>query len=271
MTRSSNKSPARNRKKKKQQKPTNKKLMIALTIVAIAGVTFIAIRIWVRNTQITDWKVCGKGEMLEISSNTCVSKPKVVNGIEEGIENRPSSFKLTGNNGEILFQVSSNTMIELFAYHSPSMDYENAPGDEFIYIDPTTNTFERATLQEVQKMKNDGIVCLDAKDAWDNIGKDTCVSFTPNNAKWSGNHYFLNEQQEYRNGFVAAVMVEFTDWDSLTKEYFDKGAISVYGTIEKYEGHPEIKIYASGAISTAVPIGYSNTYGIIYKNTRKYP
>lgn len=268
-------SKKKSKKKKTKTKKSSKKIYIIIATIATVVIAItIFIIIFVRSTQITDWRVCDKGVMLDVSTNQCVPKPQVINGSEEGIESRPRVFEVKDSSGEVIFRVSSNTMIELFSYHKPSvtLDFETAStGDDYLYIDPSTNTFERANLEEVKRMKEKGDVCLDAKDAWENIGKDTCVAFNPQNAKWTDSHYFFNEQQEYRNGFVAAVMVKFTEWDNLTEKYMNKNAISVYGTIEQYEGHPEIKIYASGAISNAVPIGYSETYGLIYKNTRKNP
>lgn len=269
-----NSSKKRSKKKITRTKKSSRKKYIILSVILATVVITTLVIIWVRSTQTIDWRVCGKGEMLDVPTNQCVPKPQVIDGAEEGIDDSPMVLNIKDNTGKVVFRVSSGTMIELFTYHKPSIyfDYKTAStGDDYLYIDPSTNTFERASLQEVKEMKERGDVCLDAKDAWNNIGKDTCVTFTPNNAKWTEGYYFFNEQQEYRNGFVAAVMVKFTEWDNLTEKYLNGDAISVYGTIEKYEGHPEIKIYASGAISNAVPIGWNDTYGFIYKNTRKNP
>jgi hypothetical protein len=119
---------------------------------------------------------------------------------------------------------------------------------------------------EIARKKQSGEVCLSAAESWDNIGKNTCVAFHPDYFYSTGyGRMFINEQQDYRNGFVAPLMYNYMiSWDNLLASY-RVSMVAVSGTIERYEGHPEIKVYNLNQITIPTLVSCDTSYGCVYR------
>ena len=92
--------------------------------------------------------------------------------------------------------------------------------------------------------------CLSAKDTWNNIGKNTCVIFSPAKFARSKGYYFIDEKANYTDGFVVFVgKKDIMSWNNFLIKYDVGKKIKVTGTIEMYQGHPEIKVYNLSQIS----------------------
>lgn len=128
---------------------------------------------------------------------------------------------------------------------------------------------ERKTrlAQEIRRKKINGELCLSSKDAWlyAGSGKNYCVVFHPG---WFYNTgyglMFINEKEDYRNGFVAPLMKYYMiSWDELLAKYqVDK--IAVTGELVWYEGHPEIKIYDLSQITIPKAYNCETSEGCVY-------
>ena len=106
----------------------------------------------------------------------------------------------------------------------------NKPDDQIV-IDSTPTT--KTTKSE----------CLTAAESWNHIGEKACVIFYPRSFAKSGNYYFIDEKEDYKNGFVVFFASKNSiSWDDFVKKYKVGKNLKVTGTIERYEGHPEIKI-----------------------------
>ena len=105
----------------------------------------------------------------------------------------------------------------------------------------------RAKLaQEIKQKKENGELCISSAEAWlyAGSGKNYCVVFHPGYFYDTGyGLMFIDEKEDYRNGFVAPLMRYYMiSWEELISKYkVDK--IAVTGELVWYEGHPEIKVY----------------------------
>lgn len=103
--------------------------------------------------------------------------------------------------------------------------------------------YEVGTSVEIFAGKYSKDYCLSASDTWLYIGEKRCVVFSYAYMSCSNGYCFLDEKQDYNNGFVAFFgRYRMYTWDSFKATFYGKGPILVCGTIYKYNGHPEIKI-----------------------------
>lgn len=103
--------------------------------------------------------------------------------------------------------------------------------------------YEMGTSTEIFAGKYSKDYCLSASDTWLYIGETRCVVFSYTYMSCSNGYCFLDEKQDYNNGFVAFFgRYRMYTWDSFYSTFYGKGPILVCGTIYKYNGHPEIKI-----------------------------
>ena len=123
-----------------------------------------------------------------------------------------------------------------------------------------------ALQREADLGKQNGTVCLSAAETWKNIGKTTCVAFYPGYFYRTGyGTLFINEKQDYKNGFVVYfTQRNMLSWETFLAKY-RKPLITVYGKIELYEGHPEIKVSSLSQIREPVLINCETSYGCIYR------
>ena len=92
--------------------------------------------------------------------------------------------------------------------------------------------------------------CITAAEAWSNIGKNTCVIFYPGKFAKSNGYFFIDEKEDYKNGFVVFIgKKNLISWENFLSKYNVGKKIKVSGTIEKYEGHPQIKVYSLDKIT----------------------
>lgn len=86
---------------------------------------------------------------------------------------------------------------------------------------------------DVKNGKQNGTVCLSAAESWSNIGKTTCVVFHPEYFYRTGYGYlFLNEKEDYKNGFVAFFAYRnMLSWNDFLARYRTIDNVAVYGTI----------------------------------------
>lgn len=127
---------------------------------------------------------------------------------------------------------------------------------------------ELAKLEdEAKKGKQSGDICLTAAESWRNIGKTTCVVFYPEYFYRTGSgHLFIDEKQNYKTGFVAFFpRKNMLSWNEFLAKYNISDQISVYGKIETYEGHPQIKVFDLNQITKPNLINCKTSYGCIYK------
>ena len=119
---------------------------------------------------------------------------------------------------------------------------------------------------EVTRQKRTGEICLSATESWNSVGKNTCVAFHPGYFYHTGyGRMFINEKEDYRNGFVAPLMYNYMiSWDNLLANY-RVPMIAVSGTIAWYEGHPEIKVYNLNQITIPTLVSCDTSYGCVYR------
>jgi hypothetical protein len=93
--------------------------------------------------------------------------------------------------------------------------------------------------QNAAVVRND---CITAEQAWNSIGKNTCVEFTVGYTYVSkaGNAY-LDQYSDYSKGFEVWIPSNYSFGSDLTSKYANK-TIYVSGTIKKYQGAPEIEV-----------------------------
>ncbi len=95
--------------------------------------------------------------------------------------------------------------------------------------------------QSSQLIRTTATNCYLSKDAQHEIGKDTCVEFYVNNAVKSKNgNIFLNEKEEYKNGFSVTIYANNVSNFPTSPIYYQYQTIDVAGVIKLYQGHPEI-------------------------------
>lgn len=99
--------------------------------------------------------------------------------------------------------------------------------------------YEEGSILEVLAGKQVGDYCLSASDTWGYIGQTRCVVFTPTYFARSGRNFFIDEKQNYKDGFVVYMYGNY-DWNWFYNTFRDK-EILVCGQIVSYQGHPEIK------------------------------
>ena len=121
--------------------------------------------------------------------------------------------------------------------------------------------------QEIRLKKANGELCLSSTDAWlyADSGKSYCVVFHPSYFYHTGyGLMFINEKEDYRNGFVAPLMKYYMiSWDERVARYrVDK--IAVTGELVWYEGHPEIKVYDLSQITIPKVYNCETSEGCVY-------
>ena len=121
--------------------------------------------------------------------------------------------------------------------------------------------------QEIRQKKTNGELCLSSTDAWlyAGSGKTYCVVFHPGYFYHTGyGMMFINEKEDYQNGFVAPLMKYYMiSWDDLLARYrVDK--IAVTGELVWYEGHPEIKVYDLSQITIPKVYNCETSEGCVY-------
>jgi hypothetical protein len=85
--------------------------------------------------------------------------------------------------------------------------------------------------------------CLTPAETWNNVGKTTCVEFTPAKIASSNGYFFIDEKVDYTKGFVVFIGTKnIMNWNSFYSKYNGK-KIRVSGKIELYKGYPQIKVY----------------------------
>ena len=126
--------------------------------------------------------------------------------------------------------------------------------------------YELGTSSEITAGKNAGDYCLSTSDAWAHIGERHCVILNYTYLACSNGYCFLDEKQDYKNGFVAFFGVyNMYNWNSFTATYNGKGPILVCGQIYSYEGHPEIKITDVASQTRLSPQASISGNTIVYK------
>jgi hypothetical protein len=92
---------------------------------------------------------------------------------------------------------------------------------------------------------------ITTKDAWGKIGKSATVEFYVSKAvETSAGSVFLDEKNDYANGFVAALL-----WRSRSAfrsdmvSYYEGKTIRVSGKVTRYAGHPQILLTQPSQIS----------------------
>src|SRR5450631_3921268 len=97
-----------------------------------------------------------------------------------------------------------------------------------------------------------GTATLTADQAWNHIGDSTIqyqVSYATTD---NGGDEFLNQKQVYLSGFTAVIfssnLLAFPNDPEAT---YDGATIDVTGTIQSYEGHPEIVVSNPSQIAMA--------------------
>ena len=128
---------------------------------------------------------------------------------------------------------------------------------------------ERKTklTQEIRQKKANGELCLSSTDAWlyAGTGKTYCVAFHPGYFYSTGyGMMFINEKEDYRNGFVAPLMKYYMiSWEDLLARY-RVDMIAVTGELVWYEGHPEIKVYDLSQITIPKKYNCETSEGCVY-------
>ena len=119
---------------------------------------------------------------------------------------------------------------------------------------------------EARAGKQNGTICLTASESWESIGKTTCVVYHPEYLFRTGDGYlFLDEKKDYKTGFVAFFgKRNMLSWNDFLARYQSVNLIAVYGQINLYEGHPQIKVYDLGQVTTPQLINCETSYGCIY-------
>ncbi len=119
------------------------------------------------------------------------------------------------------------------------------------WIMPTLSDQNNSGTQtvSVSQTKTDSS-CLTAAETWSNIGKKTCVIFYPEKFARSGDYFFIDEKEDYTNGFVVFIGKKgLISWDSFLAKYKVGKKLKVSGTIERYNGYPQIKVYSLDQIT----------------------
>ena len=124
------------------------------------------------------------------------------------------------------------------------------------------------TATEVNAGKRAGDYCLSADETWGHIGENRCVVFYYSYIACSNGYCFLNEKQDYNNGFVAFFgKYRMYTWENFRATYHNNGPILVCGTIITYNGHPEIKITNVANQTLLNPNGTPDGMYTVYKYT----
>lgn len=111
--------------------------------------------------------------------------------------------------------------------------------------------YEKGTTEEVQAGKVVGDYCLDAEDTWSHIGETRCVTLLPSYLAHSGHNFFINEKEDYKNGFTIYMYGNY-DWNEFVNAFKGKGTLLVCGEITTYEGHPQIKTTPSDIMTSPI-------------------
>lgn len=84
--------------------------------------------------------------------------------------------------------------------------------------------------------------CIDSTEAWNQIGKNTCVEFYVGSPFRSGKgNVFLNEKRDYKNGFTVWIPSgSVSNFSGNPITMYGYKTIQVTGLIRMYQGHPEI-------------------------------
>lgn len=120
---------------------------------------------------------------------------------------------------------------------------------------------------EIRQKKQTGELCISSAESWlyAGQGKSYCVVFHPDYFYYTGyGRMFINEKQDYRDGFVAPLMnYNMISWEELLSRYrVDK--IAVTGELVWYEGHPEIEVYDLAQITIPKVYNCETSEGCVY-------
>lgn len=206
------------------QKNNSKGLWVVVVVIAIAllSVIFSTINTTQRNNK---RKECTSNNQVYVeSSNTCRDKTvseKFNEQCTEGITINGTKYTCADIKKANLEKAYLNNSI----------------------IKHGNSIYEKGTNAEIQAGKEVGDYCLSASDAWSHIGEKRCVVFSYTYLACSNGYCFLDEKENYNNGFVAFFgRYNMYSWNNFVATYKGKGPILVCGTIYSYNGHPEIKI-----------------------------
>lgn len=126
--------------------------------------------------------------------------------------------------------------------------------------------YEIGTQSEIEAGKNNGDYCLSASDTWSHIGEKRCVVFNYTYLACSNGYCFLDEKQDYKNGFVVFFgKYNMYNWNSFSSTYMNGGPILVCGQIYLYDGHPEIKITNVAAQTRLFPQASMSGSTLVYR------
>ncbi len=207
---------------------------------------------------------CEDGKVLDQRNpGTCIDekeyKPCTVN--KYGHDDCAGTFSYQYSKGKNSFDISYSTVQELGILQNN----EIYTGEKYLYVDPEKSYYTLVDDSTISNAQNENKICLTAEDAWYRIGESKCVAFYVGAISYSNGIIFLNEKEEYRSGFVALIMSDFIDYETV-KETFLGRYVGIKGIIESYEGHPEIKVWASRAISNDLTfVGFNNNKGMLFR------
>lgn len=117
------------------------------------------------------------------------------------------------------------------------------PTQETPTAPPTQTTVPTVTLSPTQlpTATTRPSECLTAEQAGLHVGDAVCVEFQVVRTYNSGKVVFLNSHDPYRGHFYVAIFPDKWDcWDRSPEDYFQNQVVRVRGTVEMYEGAPEI-------------------------------
>lgn len=86
--------------------------------------------------------------------------------------------------------------------------------------------------------------CINASEVGSHIGEEVCVEYFVSSAFQSaGGHIFLDEKEDYKNGFVSVIFSNTIEkFDQNPSDLYDQVTVRVRGVIKLYQGRPEIII-----------------------------
>jgi DNA/RNA endonuclease YhcR with UshA esterase domain len=100
---------------------------------------------------------------------------------------------------------------------------------------------------------NSGSAVLTADQAWNHIGDSATVQYQVGYATAdSKGDEFLNQKQNYLSGFTAVIFAsDLSTFQNDPEATYGGATIDVTGTIQSYEGHPEIVVNDPSQIAMA--------------------
>lgn len=125
--------------------------------------------------------------------------------------------------------------------------------------------YEKGSDEEVAAGKKAHDYCVSDGESWDYLYSNTCVILRYTYMACASGHCYLDEREDYKNGFVAYFPQNYS-WESFRSAFYGKGPIMVCGVIELYDGHPQIQINNPSKQIVFNPQIYLNGSYLIYKN-----